>query len=178
MVSSVALAMALAFEATEPEAMRRPPRPAKEAMLSGFLLWCIALVSALMSAGVFGIFGWASTHGPTLEESRTYAVNTLVAMEVSYLFSVRYLRAPSFKLDQLFSSRAALIAVAVVVTLQLFFTYVPFMEHFFDTRPVDFVHGLEIIALGMALFMILELEKLALRKKHDGQRDSSGEAES
>jgi len=180
MVSSVALAMALAFEATEPETMRRSPRPAKEAMLSGFLLWRIALVSALMAAGVFGIFGWASTHGSTLEESRTYAVNTLVAMEVFYLFSVRYLRAPSFKLDQLFSSRAALIAVAVVVTLQLFFTYVPFMERFFDTRPVDFVHGVEIIALGMALFIILELEKLALRKwrrKHDGRHGSAGRSE-
>ena len=177
MVSSVALAMALAFEATEPETMRRPPRPANEAMLSGFLLWRIALVSALMAAGVFGIFGWASTHGSTLEESRTYAVNTLVAMEVFYLFSVRYLRAPSFKLDQLFNSRAVLVAVSVVVTLQLFFTYVPFMERFFDTRPVDFVHGVEIIALGVALFMILELEKLALRKwrrKHDGSRRQSG----
>lgn len=55
--------------------------------------------------------------------------------------------------------------------------YVPFMERFFDTRPVDFVHGVEIIALGMALFMILELEKLALRewrRKHDGRRGSAG----
>ncbi|MCW8906510.1 MAG: cation-transporting P-type ATPase [Sedimenticola sp.] len=169
MVSSVALAMALAFEATEPNTMRRSPRPASEAMLSGFLLWRIALVSVLMAAGVFGIFGWASMHGSTLQESRTYAVNTLVAMEVFYLFSVRYLRAPSFKLDQLFSSRAALIAVSVVVTLQLFFTYVPFMERFFDTRPVDFVHGVEIIALGMVLFMILELEKLALRRWRERQ---------
>ena len=180
MVSSVALAMALAFEATEPETMRRPPRLAKEAMLSGFLLWRIALVSVLMAAGVFGIFGWASTHGATLEESRTYAVNTLVAMEVFYLFSVRYLRAPSFKLDQLFNSRAVLIAVAVVVTLQLFFTYVPFMGRFFDSRPVDFVHGAEIIALGIALFMMLELEKFALRKwrsKHDGRRGSSAGSE-
>ena len=164
MVSSVALAMALAFEATEPETMRRSPRPAKEAMLSGFLLWRIALVSALMAAGVFGIFGWASTHGSTLEESRTYAVNTLVVMEVFYLFSVRYLRAPALKLERMFNSRAALIAVAVVVTLQMFFTYAPFMEHFFETRPVDFAHGLEIIALGIGLFLILELEKRLLRK--------------
>jgi magnesium-transporting ATPase (P-type) len=132
-------------------------------MLSGFLLWRIALVSVLMAAGVFGIFGWTTTHGATLEEARTYAVNTLVAMEVFYLFSVRYLRSPSFKLTRMFNSRAALIAVAVVVVLQLFFTYVPFMERFFDTRPVDFVHGLEIIGLGMALFIILELEKLVLR---------------
>ena len=177
MVSSVALAMALAFEATEPETMRRPPRPASEAMLSGFLLWRIALVSALMAAGVFGIFGWASTHGSTLEEARTYAVNTLVAMEVFYLFSVRYLRAPSLRLEQMFNSRAALVAVVVVVVLQLFFTYVPFMERLFDSRPVDFVHGAEIIALGMALFMILELEKLALRqwrRNQDAQREASG----
>jgi magnesium-transporting ATPase (P-type) len=172
--------MALAFEATEPETMHRPPRPAKEAMLSGFLLWRIALVSMLMAAGVFSMFGWASTHGSTLEESRTYAVNTLVTMEVFYLFSVRYLRAPSFKLDQLFNSRAVLVAVSLVVTLQLIFTYAPFMERFFDTRPVDFVHGVEIIALGVALFVILELEKLALRKwrnKRDSRRGSPGRSE-
>ena len=49
-----------------------------------------------------------------------------------------------------------------------------------DTRPVDSVHGVEIIALGMALFMILELEKLALRKwrrKHGGSRGSPGRSE-
>jgi hypothetical protein len=54
------------------------------------------------------------------------------------------------------------------------------MERFFDTRRVGFVHGVEIIALGMALFMILELEKLALRKwrsKHDGSRGSPGRSE-
>jgi magnesium-transporting ATPase (P-type) len=162
--------MALAFEATEPDAMYRPPRPAKEAILSGFLLWRIALVSMLMAAGVFGIFGWTSSHGSTLEEARTYAVNTLVVMEVFYLFSVRYLRTPSFKLERIFNSRATLIAIAVVVVLQLFFTYVPFMERFFDTRPVDFVHGLEIIVLGITLFIVLELEKLVLRRwrKHSG----------
>jgi hypothetical protein len=51
------------------------------------------------------------------------------------------------------------------------------MERFLDTRPVDFVHGVEIIALGVALFLILELEKCALRKwrKYPGaQRDGSG----
>jgi orotate phosphoribosyltransferase len=49
-----------------------------------------------------------------------------------------------------------------------------------DTRPVDCVHGVEIIALGLALFMILELEKLTLRKwrrKHDGSRGCPGRSE-
>ncbi len=164
MVSSVALAMALAFEATEPDTMRRPPRPATEAMLSGFLLWRIGLVSVLMAGGVFGIFGWAVTHGSSLEEARTYAVNTLVAMEVFYLFSVRYLYSPSFTWRRLVSSRIALVAVATVIALQLLFTYAPFMERFFDTRPVDFIHGLEIIGLGILLFVILEMEKRLLQR--------------
>jgi magnesium-transporting ATPase (P-type) len=164
MVSSVALAMALAFEATEPDTMRRPPRPPREAMLSGFLLWRIAFVSALMAAGVFGIFALAQAGGASLE-ARTYAVNTLVAMEVFYLFSVRYLRTPSLRLDRLLGSRAALIAVGLVVALQLLFTYAPFMERFFDTRPVDFVHGLEILGLGLALFAALELEKRILGRR-------------
>jgi magnesium-transporting ATPase (P-type) len=73
-----------------------------------------------------------------------------------------------------------LVAVSVVVTLQLFFTYVPFMERFFGTRPVDCVQGVEIIALGVALYMIVELEKLTLRKwrrKHDGSSGCPGRSE-
>jgi magnesium-transporting ATPase (P-type) len=86
-------------------------------------------------------------------------------MEVFYLFSVRFLRTPSLRLDRLRSSRAALIAVGLVVALQLLFTYAPFMERFFDTRPVDFVHGMEILGLGLLLFAALEAEKRLLGRR-------------
>ena len=169
MVSSVGLAIALAFEPTETDVMKRPPRPVGEPMLSRFLIWRIFFVSLLFVTGVFGMFVWARTHGASIEEARTYAVNTLVVMEVFYLFSVRYLRSPSLTLKGIMGTRAVLIAVAVVTTLQLVFTYAPFMEAFFDTRPVDFVHGLEIIGIGIALFAILEIEK-SLRYRVTGRR--------
>ncbi|XKE46917.1 cation-transporting P-type ATPase [Halomonas organivorans] len=174
MVSSVALAMALAFEATEPDTMRRPPRPADEAMISGFLLWRIALVSVLMAAGVFGIFRLALADGASLEEARTYAVNTLVMMEIFYLFSVRFLRTPSLTWERMFNSRAAILAVAVVALLQLMFTYAPFMNRFFETRPVDFVHGIEIMLIGVGLFAVLEVEKLWLRRTAGRRRSDDG----
>ncbi|MDD5321727.1 MAG: HAD-IC family P-type ATPase [Methylococcales bacterium] len=164
MVSSVGLAMALAFDPAEPDSMSRPPRPANEAILSGFLLWRIVLVSVLFAAGVFGIFSWSQQHGSTLEEARTYAVNTLVVMEVFYLLSVRYLRVSALSIKRLFNTRAVIIAICVVATLQLIFTYAPFMEKFFGTRPVDFTHALEIASIGLALFVILEIEKLIRRK--------------
>lgn len=102
-------------------------------------------------------------HGHSLEESRTYAVNTLVMMEVFYLFSVRYLRRSSLSFKRLFATKAVIIAVTVVITLQAMFTYAPFMEQLFDTRPVDLIHGLEVLGIGIALFLILEIEKLIRR---------------
>lgn len=172
MVSSVGLAMALAFEPTEADVMKRPPRPANQPMLSTFLIWRIAFVSVLFVIGIFGMFTWTRANGSTLEEARTYAVNTLVVMEVFYLFSVRYLRAPSLTLAGIRGTRAVIIAVTVVVFLQLVFTYAPFMNAFFQTRPVDFVHGAEILGVGVALFAILEIEKW-LRIRFFGRRHSS-----
>ena len=165
MVSSVALTMALAFELAEPDVMQRPPRPREEAMLSGFLLWRIALVSVLFLLGIFGIFLWSQQHGSSLEEARTYAVNTLVTLEVFYLLNARRLRGSSAaSLRELFQNRALLIAIGTVLTLQAIFTYAPFMEAWFDTRPIDFAHGLEIVGIGVVFFVLMELEKSLHRR--------------
>ncbi len=164
MVSSVALAMALAFEPTERDVMQRSPRPVDEPILSRFLVWRIALVSVLFQVGIFGMFEWALRRGASVEEARTIAVNTLVAMEVFYLFSVRYLRTPSFTFEGVKGTRAVLVAVATVFTLQLLFTYLPPMEVLFDSRPLPLLVGLEIVAVGVALLVVLELEKLLRRR--------------
>ena len=164
MVSSVALAMVLAFEPTEREVMRRPPRPPGEPVISGFLVWRILLVSLLFLAGIFGMFELALLRGASVEEARTDAVNTLVAMEVFYLFSVRYLRAPSFTFEGVKGTKPVLIAVFAVFGLQLLFTYAPFMETFFHSRPLSFATGLQIVAVGVALLVLLEIEKFLRRR--------------
>jgi magnesium-transporting ATPase (P-type) len=159
MVSSVGLAMALAFEPAERDVMKRPPRAPDEPILSAFLVWRILLVSTLFLAGIFGQFALAEAQGANLEEARTIAVNTLVAMEIFYLFSVRYLYAPSISLRGAVGTRAVLIAVGAVAGLQFLFTYTPFMETFFDSRPLDLIQGLQVAAVGIALLVVLEIEK-------------------
>ena len=56
MVSSVVLAMALAFEPTEPDTLKRAPRDPASPILSRGLVVRIVLVSLLFCAGVFGQF--------------------------------------------------------------------------------------------------------------------------
>ena len=96
MVTAVALGLTLAFEPTEPNATRRPPRASDEPILSGLLIWRIIFVSLLFVAGAFGMFFWAEVRGLPHEEARTIVVNTIVVMEIFYLFSVRYLHTTSF----------------------------------------------------------------------------------
>jgi len=165
MVSSVILAMALAFEEAEPDIMRRPPRPASEALLSRFVMWRVAFVSILFCTGIFGMFTWARQQGASIEEARTIAVNTLVVMEIFYLFSVRFLNTTSLSLQAVLGTRPVLIAIAAVTVLQLLFTYAPFMEAFFDTRPLSLGQGLAVVAVGPAVLMILEIEKHVLQRR-------------
>jgi magnesium-transporting ATPase (P-type) len=165
MVSSVVLAMTLAFEAAEPGVMRRRPRPPSEPILSGFVLWRVAFVSALFSLGIFGKFALAKAQGADLETARTIAVNTLVVMEIFYLFAVRYLHVPSLTLRGALGTKPVLLAVAAVTVLQFLFTYAPFMETFFQTRPLTLAQGLQTVAVGVAVLLVLEVEKRLVRAR-------------
>jgi len=77
---------------------------------------------------------------------------------------VRYLRAQSFTFEGVRGTKPVLIAVFAVFALQLLFTYAPFMETFFHSRPLSFATGLQIVAVGVALLVLLEIEKFVRRR--------------
>lgn len=162
MVSSVALAMALAFEPTEKQVMQRKPIPPNESLLSKLLLWRIAFVSTLFLLGIFGIFKWSMWQENNIEVARTLAVNTLVMLEVFYLFSSRYIHGPSLTWQGVQGTKAVLIAIGIVTILQLLFTYTPFMHYLFKTQSITIDQGLWVWAIGIAGFMLFEIEKLSI----------------
>ena len=128
-------------------------------MLSGFLIWRVGFVSTLFLGVLSGMFALVQAQGADIEEARTVVVNTLVVLEIFYLFSVRYLKAPSITWRGVLGTPAVLMAVGAVSALQLVFTYVPFMKTFFDTSPLSFAQGAQIIAAGILVLIILEIEK-------------------
>jgi magnesium-transporting ATPase (P-type) len=162
-VTAVTLGLTLAFEPTEPDAMRRPPRPPAAPLLSGVLVWRILFVSALFMIGAFGMFAWAQARGQSLEEARTIVVNTLVVLEIFYLFSVRYQRLSSLTWQGMLGTPAVLLGVAGVVALQFAFTYLPVLQSLFDTRAVAFWDGVVVVLVGVALLLVLEAEKYVRR---------------
>ena len=164
MVLTVTLGLSLAFEPPERGVMSRPPRRRDAPLVSPFMLWRIVLVSILFSAAAFGVFGWAQARGHDIDTARTMVVNTFCVLEIFYLFSVRYLHASSFSLRGLRGTPAVLWAIAAVVAAQLAFTYLPWMHALFDSRPVPLLEGAAIVAIGVTLLVLLELEKWLLRR--------------
>ena len=179
MVTAVALGLTLAFEPTEPGTMRRPPRMRDQAILTGALVWRIIFVSLLFVAGAFGMFFWSETRGLAVEEARTLVVNTIVVMEIFYLFSVRYVHGTSLTWQGVLGTPAVLIGVGVVVLAQLALTYLPVMRAVFDTRPVAILDGLSVIAVGIALLFAVEMEKRfrdAIAMERQAPRRLSGDS--
>jgi len=168
MVTAATLGLTLAFEQPEPDVMRHPPRRLDEPILSGFLFWRIVFVSVLFVIAAFGMFEWAIRRGLSIEEARTIVVNTLVVLEIFYLFSVRFLHAPSLTWKGLLGTRPVLIGVGAVLLGQLAFTYLPPMQALFQTRAVSLLDGAAIVATGAILLFILEGEKRL--RKHAGRR--------
>jgi magnesium-transporting ATPase (P-type) len=180
MVTAVALGLTLAFEPTEPGAMRRPPRPPGASLLDGRLLWRVGFVSLLFLVAAFGLFTWAKAQGHSLELARTMVVNVVIVLEIAHLFNVRYVHGASLTWRGVLGTRAVLIGLAVTVAAQLMFTYAPFMQAVFDSRPVPLFEGAVIIACGIAMFAVVEIEKALFRRlssagsRHDDGRRATG----
>ncbi|MGQ0709407.1 MAG: cation-transporting P-type ATPase [Rhodoferax sp.] len=168
LITAITLGLALAFEPTEAHTMRRPPRARKQPLLDGVLAWHIVLVALLFSVGVYGIYAYAVRQGHSVELARTLALNTLVVLEIFHLFFIRNFYTTSLNWQAVRGTPVVWTVLAVVVVAQLAITYIPALQAVFGTRAVPLWDGALVLATGVALFAVLELEK-QLRLRWWGQ---------
>jgi magnesium-transporting ATPase (P-type) len=164
LVTTVALAITLAFDPADVDAMKRPPRDPKAPLIDHSLVWRIIYVSVLMALGTFGLFFYEVAAGSSLETARAVAVNAIVFFEVAYLFNCRHLTNSSFNRRALFGNPVAWWGIAAVVALQLLFTYVPLMNSLFHVAPIDTWMWLRTLAASLVLLLLVECEKAVSRK--------------
>ena len=144
LVAAVTLALPLAFEAKEPDVMRRPPRSPGRPILSPLVLRRTALSAVLMTAGAVGLFHheWrqalAQGMAPALAlaEAQTITVTCVIFFQVLYLLESRSLTRSLFS-SSVRDNPVVLLGVAAILGLQAVFVYAPFMHRIFGTAPID-----------------------------------------
>jgi len=57
-----------------------------------------------------------------------------------------------------------LAALAVLIAAQLAFTYLPILNTLLDSRPLSAMQLFVVIGLGALMMIVIEIEKLAMRK--------------
>ncbi|MFD3263477.1 cation-transporting P-type ATPase [Phenylobacterium ferrooxidans] len=159
LMTAVTLGIALAFEPTEENTMRRMPRPRNESLIGGELVWHIVLVSALFLCGTFGMFFYAVDRGHSVELARTMVFNTLVVMEIFHLFFIRNIYGASLTWKAVRGTKVVWTTVVVLTVTQTAITYLPPLQAVFATESIPLLDGALIVGVGVALFALLETEK-------------------
>jgi Ca2+-transporting ATPase len=167
MVTSAALGLTLAVELKEPNIMRRLPRNSNAPILTGELLGRIALVGMIILVAALFIFEYELGSGDTLAQARTAAVNAVVIIEIFYLLNCRSLTQSMFQLG-LWSNRWVIIGIGAMLGLQLLYTYAPFMNVLFGSAPIPLEMWLDVLAFGVATYVIVEIEKWLRRRVKKG----------
>ena len=164
LVTTVALAITLAFDPVDAGIMRLPPRDPRSPLIDIGLVWRIVYVSVLIALGTFGLFGYEQRLGSSEEVARSVAVNAIVMFEVVYVFNCRRLRDSVLNRQGFLGNRAVWWGIAAVIVFQLLFTYWPVMNSLFDVGPLDGWMWARVLGASLLLMVLIELEKLLARK--------------
>ncbi|PKO15529.1 cation transporter [candidate division BRC1 bacterium HGW-BRC1-1] len=170
LVATVTLALPLAFEAMEPDVMRRPPREPGKPIMSKFILMRTILVSLLMTVGALGLFLYEFNVDPdrltggeegrrlAYREAQTMAVTTVVFFQIFYLFNCRSLHDSIFRIG-LWSNKFIYVGIGLLIVLQMGFIYLPFMNAAFNSEPLRAWDVMQSVACAMIVLPVISLEK-------------------
>lgn len=163
MTTAILLGLMLAFEPKEPGIMSRPPLPASKPILTFPLIMRTLLVGTLLMISSFLLFRYELSIGASLEQAQTVATTVFIVLEAFYLFNCRSLHRSTKEIGW-FSNKWVYYGVFAMLAIQLVFIHSPLMNKLFHSAPISLHSWLRILASGLALFVIVYLEKTIRRK--------------
>jgi len=163
MVSAITIQLAFIFEPAEPGLMNRPPRKTSAKLMNRHDIFQMTYVSVLIAATGLAVFE-ALGSNVSFTVASTMVVNIIIFGKIFYLFNIRT-EAPVLS-RSLWSNPMAVVAVGLMIVLQIFFTYVPFMQNVFSTAALSWFDWLIVILTGTIVLVITEIHKyFRLRKQ-------------
>jgi len=182
LVATVALALPLAFEAREPDVMRRPPRRPNAPILGRFVLVRTAVVAVLMAAGAIGLFLYEYAierprvgHAVAVREAQTMAVTTVVLFQIFYLLNCRSLRDSLLRIG-LFTNPYIYLGIAVLLLLQLAFVYLPLFNRVFGSAPLNAEAWGKSTLVAAVVLPVIAAEKAWRQRRRDRAPAARGAA--
>jgi magnesium-transporting ATPase (P-type) len=159
LITAVTLGMMLAAEPAEATVMDRQPRRPGKRLLGKIVIWRIFFVCTLMVIIIECFYYWGEVLGEPLCMRRAEAFNVLVFMEMSYAWTCRYIKEPSYHKRSLTENPWCYASLVVTAGLQVFLTYTPGVNKFFGMCGMGGWAWLRTIVAMIVVYIIVEIEK-------------------
>jgi Ca2+-transporting ATPase len=158
--------LALTVEPAENDVMSYPPRKTTQGLVNKEMMFLILGITAIAVTAVFGIFVWALNQGFSLDYARTLVFTTFAIDSAIYVFSIRSLRSPVWRVNP-FKNKWLVISVVFVILMQLVVVYVPFFQNLFKTEAILLSHWWLILGVGVGEILVREVFKWFYWHKQD-----------
>ncbi len=160
-------ALALGVDPTAPDAMRRRPRPANEALLERSRVQRILGLGIVMTVGTIAVLHFGPELFPDSASdplfATTLAFTTFVFYQVFNLFNVRSDLGSVFS-AQTFTNHTIWIAIGAVVVLQICVVQLGALQGFMDTTSLTSEQWLLAVAVGSSVLWVDEIGKFVARR--------------
>jgi magnesium-transporting ATPase (P-type) len=172
LVAAVTLALPLAFEAMEPDLMRRGPRPPGEPLLSRFVITRTVTVALLMTGAATTLFllhrqgtlDAGSDDALALAEAQTVVVTMIVLFQILYLLQSRT-RTRRVREIGWTTNPYVFAGVALLLLLHAGFVYLPIMHELFGSAPLDAIAWAEATLAALVVLPAVAADKAWRRRR-------------
>lgn len=154
------LGLGLGVEPAERNTMRRPPRVSTESIFAHGLGWHILRTGLLIAIIALAVGYWYDVTDRA--HTQTMIFTTLALAQIWQALAIRSGQDSLFSVG-LRSNKPLLGAMVLVFALQLAVLYIPFLQTFFQTRPLLPVDLGISIAASSLVFFVVEMEKWLTR---------------
>jgi Ca2+-transporting ATPase len=156
--------VALSAERSEPDVMRRPPRPRGETLFAHGLWQHVVWVGLLI--GAVSLFAYAWGHVASGGDHRmgmSMCFSVLALAQLAHVLAIRIEIRSTFARG-FFANRWLISAVVATFAAQLAILYVPWLNILFKTAPLAPRELAVALALAALVYFAVELEKWAVRR--------------
>jgi magnesium-transporting ATPase (P-type) len=155
--------VALAFEAGEPDVLKRPPRPARERIFNRLMIER-TLLAGLVIGGI-GLACWASwlAKGMPVAEARSLLVQLFVLFELFHIGNARSETGSLFRLSPL-RNPLLLFGTVAALSIHLAAVHTPLFQGLLSVQPVAWIRWAELALYAATIVLVMEFHKWARRR--------------
>jgi magnesium-transporting ATPase (P-type) len=155
--------VALAFEPSEPDVLRRRPRSRKEGILSRLLWERTALTALVLAVGTLLLFRWELDRTGSLIQAQTVALTTMVVFQAFQAGNARSDTRSLFRMSP-FSNPFLFISTVAAMAVHIGALYFPPTQFVLRVEPIDLDAWLRIVLTASTILVAVELHKFLRRR--------------